>query len=568
MEDLLSDPLLHVAPEVDGQKRLEPVALKAKIGAGGMGSVYRGRHLRLDIDVAVKVLDPILAAQGTDFVQRFRREAQLAATIVHPNLVRVFDVLEFEGLHYLVMEYVHGESAMERVARMGPLALPDATRIVAEAALGLAAAHARGVVHRDIKPDNILVAKSGEVKVTDLGLAKALGSADVGLTQSQARMGTPRYMAPEQWEDSKSVGAPADVWSLGATYYYLLAGKHAIEHGSVPEIVRQVCVEAFPDVREAQPRMPTAIAEVIERCTHREASARFPDAGAMAEAMQRLQAEAEMEDITLHGSNETNETIVDDPARMRSEFELQGATQQESPSSAQPPFESPKRSKTPFIIGAAVLFLAVILMIALRGGDDGDDSATVARDADPQATLRRAESEATLSAAVWRGVEFPEGIPLPDELTHAREAWALAVAMRNAGKLADAASAFNEAHAANLATKAALDELNGGQQGAAGVARGQAQSMRSTFDTAVEFLESRMRDAIDEHDRTSLGRLKTYLETEVMGVKGFIRVDARLKQGEMLFKAGQYGIALVLFQQIVMELQSFHDPFNGQKAKE
>jgi len=564
MDNLLTDPLLTVAPEVDGEKQLQPVALKAKIGSGGMGAVYRGRHLNLDIDVAVKILDPILAAQGTDFVERFKREAQLAATIVHPNLVRVFDVLEFAGLHYLVMEYVHGESAMERVARVGPVPLEEAARIVELASRGLAAAHERGVVHRDIKPDNILLAKTGEVKVADLGLAKALDSADTGLTQSQARMGTPRYMAPEQWEDSKSVGPAADVWSLGATFYYLLAGKHAIEHGSVPEIVRQVCIESFPDVRQQQPQLSDAAAELIERCTQLDPAARYADAAEVGRALQALLATADAGDVSAAGPDGPDDTVVD--GGVPSGFTLPPTT---PPSPQRTPL--PQRPRKPgrkhMLIGAAGLFLLVVLILIVRGG--GDEETPELRGVDPATTpayMGRARSEAELSAAVWR--DWPDGVAAPDEVTDARQAFELAEALRQAGKDADAAKAFAEAHDRNLAAKVALDEMNSGQQESAVRALGSAKTLRGVFDTALELIGTRLRDAKDEHEKRSLGDLRIYLETDVMRGEGFRKVDARLRQGEALFEAGQYGPARLLLERVTGELQGYLENFRGREQDE
>ncbi|MCK5940534.1 MAG: serine/threonine protein kinase, partial [Planctomycetes bacterium] len=149
-----SDSNLERVQEVEGYKVLPPCVLYGKIGQGGMGAVYRGRHLNLDIDVAVKCLKPDLTGEDEQFVVRFKREARSAARINHQNVVRVFDVSEEGGLHYIVMELVQGETARQRVQRKGKLSVGEALEILHGAAAGLGEAHGKGFIHRDIKPDN------------------------------------------------------------------------------------------------------------------------------------------------------------------------------------------------------------------------------------------------------------------------------------------------------------------------------------------------------------------------------------------------------------------------------
>ncbi|MDH3590694.1 MAG: serine/threonine protein kinase, partial [Planctomycetota bacterium] len=285
---LQNDPLLRAAPDQDGRKLLDPVLVEKKIGTGGMGTVYRGHHRNLGLDVAVKVLHPSLVVQEGGFLERFRREANLAAAINHPSLVRVFDVREQDGLHYLIQELVDGGTVLERIRKHGPLGLSEAVEILLGAARGLAAAHAAGIVHRDIKPENLMLDAGRRVKVTDLGLAKATGSS--GLTATQFAIGTPRYMSPEQWEDSASVGPRSDVWALGATLYYLLTGEHALGDGTPTQIVRRVALQPFPDIREARKDVPPELAAVLERCVARDPAERFADAGELVGALEHLKA--------------------------------------------------------------------------------------------------------------------------------------------------------------------------------------------------------------------------------------------------------------------------------------
>ncbi|MEZ6037043.1 MAG: bifunctional serine/threonine-protein kinase/formylglycine-generating enzyme family protein [Planctomycetota bacterium] len=294
-QDLLGDPLLRDAPTLEGFKVLDPAVLYAKIGQGGMGAVYRGRHFKLDLDVAIKCLKPSLAAEDPDFVRRFEREARLAASIGHQNVVRVMDVQEHEGLHYLVMEFVRGETAAERVLRKGALAEREALAILFGAAAGLAEAHARGIVHRDVKPDNVMVSLEGRVKLADLGLARSQGAID-GRSRAPSSamiMGTPQYMPPEQWESS-DVTPAADVWALGATFFFLVTGRAGIP-GNRPyhAIARRIHDHDYPDLRRERPDLRPEVHALFERCVQRDPARRFADARELLRELRRLVVEDE-----------------------------------------------------------------------------------------------------------------------------------------------------------------------------------------------------------------------------------------------------------------------------------
>ncbi len=272
---LHADPLLQQLPEVEGFRILDSVILLEKIGEGGMGTVYHGRHSSLDIDVAVKLLREDLPNGDGEFVARFKREARIAASINSPYLIRVFDVNQCQGLHYLIMEFVRGETARERVVRKGPLGVDEAITIVRCAARGLASAHAKGIIHRDIKPDNIMISSTGEVKVADLGLAKAGDEIDNLKTRTGMLMGTPKYMPPEQYSDAHSVGPQGDVYALAATLYFLLAGKNAISSGSLVEVMHKVCNDDFPDIRLLRPDVPDALAQTLLEATAKDPNRRL-----------------------------------------------------------------------------------------------------------------------------------------------------------------------------------------------------------------------------------------------------------------------------------------------------
>jgi serine/threonine protein kinase len=287
-KDPLNDLLLRDAPEMEGYKVLGPCVLYEKLGWGGMSVVYRGKHLNLDMDIAVKCLLPNLVERNREFVFRFQREAKIAAQINHPNVVRVYDVSQSSGIYYLVMEFVEGENARHRVFRKGPLQFQEALQIVLGAARGLAETHRRGMVHRDIKPDNIMISINGEVKVADLGLAKAI-SGETSVTQERLHMGTWPYMPPEQWEDMKKAGPPADVWALGAIFFFLLQGQDAIRGNSLSEILRQISDESFPDILKSLPHLPAEMARIINRATQKNPTDRYPTSYEFLSDLERLQ---------------------------------------------------------------------------------------------------------------------------------------------------------------------------------------------------------------------------------------------------------------------------------------
>jgi serine/threonine protein kinase len=286
-----TDDLLTNVIEVAGSKILPPCVLTDLLGRGGMGAVYRAHHLNLAIDVAVKVMKPQLVADDPQFVARFKREGQSAASISHQNVIRVFDVDEYAGLHFLIMELVVGETARQRVARKGPLPVPEALQIVHDAAMGLGAAHALGIVHRDVKPDNLLIANSGQLKVADLGLAKPTMGGGSGSLMSTANqvMGTPAYMPPEQWE-SPAVGPTADVWALGATLWFLLAGEEAFDarDGNFPRVMKQIVLQPFPDLRKKRSDVPDGVHAVLAKATAKEPKDRYADGNELATAIAAL----------------------------------------------------------------------------------------------------------------------------------------------------------------------------------------------------------------------------------------------------------------------------------------
>ena len=225
-----------------------------KIGAGGMGEVYKARDTKLDREVAIKVL-PEAFAENKERLARFEREAKLLASLNHPNIATLFDLQEHEGTHFLVLELVPGETLAERIQR-GPIPIDEALPLFKQVAEGLEAAHGSGVIHRDLKPANIKVTPEGKVKVLDFGLAKAMQPEEPVADSSQsptltkdtalgAIMGTAAYMSPEQAR-GKPVDKQTDIWAFGCCLYEALTGRKAFSGDSVTDILAAV-VKSEPD---------------------------------------------------------------------------------------------------------------------------------------------------------------------------------------------------------------------------------------------------------------------------------------------------------------------------------
>ena len=252
-----------------GDILVETYRIERLVGEGGMGSVYEARHLRLPKRFAVKFLNLNLL-DSTEALVRFRREAEIIATLEHPNLVSVFDYnVTDDGVPYVVLEFLDGEHLGKRIAR-GRIPLAEAMEIIAPVVQALAVAHAREIVHRDLKPENIVLCKGGLVKVVDFGIAKIRGGAE--LTANNTVLGTVPYMAPEQLFGSQ-VDARADQFALGAIVYEMLSGEMAFGGPqSVPEIAARVAHHQPAPIAGVSPAVCGAVFQAIAK----DAEARFP----------------------------------------------------------------------------------------------------------------------------------------------------------------------------------------------------------------------------------------------------------------------------------------------------
>ncbi len=263
-------------------------SLDRELGRGGMGIVYLARDVALERPVAIKLL-PLSLAALPGFRDRFLREARTAAGLAHPHIVPIHAVEQIGELVFFVMEYIPGESLGERVRRSGPLSVDDATRILREVAWALGHAHGRGVIHRDIKPDNILLeAGTGRALVTDLGIAHAEGTAVSGSA------GTPHYVAPELLTGGSPVpptpSAASDLYALGVTAWVALTGRRPFEGMEGAALIAQQAHQGAPSIATAAPRLSPRLVAAIDRTLDRDPARRWPDAESFAAELGATQA--------------------------------------------------------------------------------------------------------------------------------------------------------------------------------------------------------------------------------------------------------------------------------------
>jgi serine/threonine-protein kinase len=265
--------------------------IEGEIGRGGMGIVYSARDVKLKRRVAIKVLPPELAFRE-EIRKRFLREAQTAARLSHPHIVPIHAVGEVEGLVYFVMGYVDGESLAARLRRRERLPAEEARRVMKETADALGLAHAMSVIHRDIKPDNILLEGTRRrVMVTDFGIAKALTDAGGGtLTGTGVAIGTPAYMSPEQAGGEKEIDARSDVYSLGVVAYEMLTGEVPFKAPTVAGMLLKQVTEVPADIHSVRTDCPEELTTTVMRCLDKDPENRWPTADALRRALESRQS--------------------------------------------------------------------------------------------------------------------------------------------------------------------------------------------------------------------------------------------------------------------------------------
>jgi len=234
-----------------------------KVGAGAMATVFKARQLSLDRMVAIKVL-PKKFSSNPQFIERFYAEGRAAAQLNHPNIVQAFDVGKSGEFHYFVMEYVEGRTVYDDIVKHKRFAEPEAVEIIIQVTEALLHAHERGLIHRDVKPKNIMITPEGVAKLADMGLARAISDKEAAEAEAGKAFGTPYYISPEQIRGEKVVGPPADIYSLGATLYHMVTGSVPFE-GKNPSAVMHKHLKAqlvAPD--HVNPKLGAGISEVIE----------------------------------------------------------------------------------------------------------------------------------------------------------------------------------------------------------------------------------------------------------------------------------------------------------------
>lgn len=239
-----------------------------ELGQGGMGTVYLAEDRMLDRHVALKVLSPSLT-RDPKFVERFRQEAKIQSSLVHPNVVSLYTFFNDGGTYWMVMEYVEGQTVKHLIEGHGAMEELRAKTVIREILEGVEYAHRRGIIHRDVKPGNIIVTADGSVKIMDFGVAKILGNQ--GLTRTGAKVGTIYYMSPEQVRGEKDIDHRTDIYSIGATFFEMLTGRRPFDDDTDSDfvIMEQILERPFPSVRDLNPGISEKTSRLISRMTEK-----------------------------------------------------------------------------------------------------------------------------------------------------------------------------------------------------------------------------------------------------------------------------------------------------------
>jgi serine/threonine protein kinase len=330
---------------VVGEKIAGRYEVEELVGHGGMSSVYKAHDSLLERHVALKILHEQYSGDE-GFVERFKREARTVAQLQHPNIVTVIDRGEEDGRQYIVFEYIDGENLKELVVRKGRLDVREALEIALEVARGLAFAHENGLIHRDVKPQNVLLNGDGRAKVTDFGIARTL---DVdGMTQTGTVLGTSNYIAPEQ-ASGQRVDAHSDVYSLGAVLYELLAGEVPFPGESFLAVAMKHMHEPPPNILDVRGDVPLRVAAAVDRALEKDPEQRFPTMDAFAAELEAALAEVDSDE--------------------------DGGATMVIPSARRAPARPSRRvSRWPLAIGGLALLAiaAIVLGLLTLGGSSGD----------------------------------------------------------------------------------------------------------------------------------------------------------------------------------------------------
>ncbi len=350
---------------VKGEKINDRYLIIRTIGEGGMANVYLAHDTILDRDVAIKVLRGDLA-DDEKFVRRFQREAISASSLSHPNIVEMYDVGEDNGVYYIVMEYVPGRTLKSLIKRRGALTIPEVLDIMMQLTSGIAHAHASYIIHRDIKPQNVMILEDGMVKITDFGIAMALNSNE--LTQTNSVMGSVHYLPPEQANGSGST-IKSDIYSLGILMYELLTGKLPFKGENAVEIAIKQMKEPIPSVCKKNPDIPQSIENIILRACAKNPKNRYSNILEMRKDLENCMKEEHMHDkrITYEYPEQDLEETKTMPAIKKEDLKEEKI---ETVDIDEKSDDSLKKSKNKtnialIITGSILLFLTIVVAIAL-----------------------------------------------------------------------------------------------------------------------------------------------------------------------------------------------------------
>ena len=446
--------------------RLGPYELVRKLGQGGMGAVYEARHHKLGKTFALKVL-PGGFASNRAALTRFEREMQAIGKLDHPHIIKATDADEWQGTHYLVMEYVEGTDLSELVKARGPLSVRDACKAIRQAAMGLEHAHQHGLVHRDIKPSNLFVTKSGQIKLLDLGLARLGddGEHQRGLTTIGQILGTPDYMAPEQWDDTHSVDARADLYSLGCTLFFVLTGRAPyadVTKSSLLQLMKAHVEGAIPNLTDIRLDVPAELNAVFVRLLAKNADDRYATAGEVIAALEPFTRKGSDTEVfsgkpvfvpgkeppvvrAVESTSKGSKVREGDLSSQRSIKSLSASSTDDAFGSNRPMIQSdrsasmvetiiqsrpqqPSRGRGPLLIGISLVSMAVLIGLAIQfTSKPATDSASRETSTAVQSTTDNKEENQTPTG--WHG--WPADAPKPaiapfdaDQAKKHQEEWA------------------------------------------------------------------------------------------------------------------------------------------------
>ena len=374
-----------VGMQLSGRYRLD-----AQVGAGGMSTVYRAFDVTLERRVAIKLMHREIASDS-DQLERFRREARTVAQLSHPHIVGVIDAGEDEGRPYIVLEFVEGETLKDRIRRLGRLPVDEAIAYAIEIARALGAAHSRHIVHRDVKPQNVLIDEEGSAKVTDFGIARSLD--EDGLTADGRVLGTTDYVSPEQ-ALGEDVNGQSDIYSLGVVLYEMLTGEVPFSGENQVSVAMKHVREDMPDIQARRPQVSATLAAVLDRMTDKDLRRRYPDA---------LSLVADLEETLAIELSRTGKSTGEATAVLRT-----------LPSSARRRLPLRMRRPIPLLASAAVLAVAFAGgALLLKEGVDRTQRGTGAGKVEPPAGTR------VVSVARTSARDYD---PLGDEEEHSDQA--------------------------------------------------------------------------------------------------------------------------------------------------